>query len=235
MVSKSELSQDIMMAKTFTLYSYYRSSCSARVRIAAHLKGIDLKYSFIHLLKDDQNSEQYGQVNPSHSVPTLIISEDGAEDIVIRQSIAILEYFEEIGGESAVSLLPEDPVNRAKVRELVDIVSCDIQPVTNLRVIQRIKTAGLDVGEWQKHFMTSGLLAYETLVSKYSGKLSVDDSVTMADVVLAPAIDNAIRFDAFDPDQMPTIKRIVDEYNKIDAFKAGSWRNQPDTPDEFRT
>jgi maleylacetoacetate isomerase len=222
------------MAKTFTLYSYYRSSCSARVRIAAHLKGIDLKYSFIHLLKDDQNSEQYGQVNPSHSVPTLIVSEDGAEDVVIRQSIAILEYLEEIAGESN-PLLPKDPGDRAKVRELVNIVSCDIQPVTNLRVIRRIKTGGFDVGEWQKHFMTSGLLAYEKLASKYSGKLSVGDSVTMADVVLAPAIDNAIRFDAFDQDRMPTIKKIVVEYNKVDAFKAGSWRSQADTPDEFRT
>lgn len=223
------------MAKTYKLFTYYRSSCSARVRIAAHIKGIDMQYSFIHLLKNDQNSQEYGVVNPSHSVPTLIVGEDGSEDIVIRQSIAILEYLEEIAPDSTPLLPPlSDPSARAKVRELVNIVACDIQPVTNLRIIQRIKAAEMDGSQWQKHFMTSGLQAYENVASKYSGRYSVGDTVTMADVVLAPAIDNAVRF-GVDLEQMPTIKKIVSEYNKVEAFQKGHWTKQPDTPDEFKS
>ncbi|CAI8034045.1 Maleylacetoacetate isomerase [Geodia barretti] len=34
------------------LYSYFRSTCSWRVRIALALKGIEYEYRAVHLLKD---------------------------------------------------------------------------------------------------------------------------------------------------------------------------------------
>ncbi len=222
------------MAKTYTLYTYFRSSCSARVRIAAHLKGIELEYKFIQLLKNDQQSESYVALNPSQSVPTLIVAEDGKEEVTIGQSVAILEYFEETFPDAMPLLPASDAVARAKVRELVDVVACDTQPVTNLRILQRIRPAGIDADEWQQHFMTAGLSAYETLAAKSAGRYSVSDSVTLADVTLAPAFDNAVRF-GVDVGQFPTITRIMAELKKVDAFEKGSWKNQPDTPEELRS
>ena len=205
------------------------------MRIAAHLKGIDLQYNFVHLLKNDQQSESYTSVNPSRSVPTLVVTEDGKDEVIIGQSVAILEFFEETFPDSMPLLPPaSNPVARAKVRELVDIVACDIQPVTNLRILQRIRPAGIDANEWQQNFMTAGLRAYETLASAYAGKYSVGDNVTMADVVLAPAIDGAVRF-GVDIGEFPTIARIAEELKQVDAFQKGSWKNQPDTPEEFRS
>ena len=34
------------------LYSYYRSTCSWRIRIILHLKGIKFAYKAVHLVKD---------------------------------------------------------------------------------------------------------------------------------------------------------------------------------------
>lgn len=48
------------------LYSYWRSSCSYRVRIALALKGIDFEYRAVNLIKDggEQLKEDYALLNP---------------------------------------------------------------------------------------------------------------------------------------------------------------------------
>ena len=72
------------------------------------------------------------------------------------------------------------------------------------------------------------------LASKYAGRYSVGNSITLADVVLAPAIDGALRF-GVDIGEFQTITRVMEELNKVEAFEKGSWKTQPDTPEEFRT
>jgi len=221
---------------TYTLYTYFRSSCSARVRIAAYYKGIasEVEYRYIHLLKDEQHAQNYATLNPSESVPTLIVRWKGTPIATIRQSVAILEFLEETRPELPGLLPPtDDAVARAKVRELVNIIACDVQPVTNLRVLQRIQSAGIDDGEWKQQFTTAGLKAYEELAEVYAGRYSVGDQVTMADCVLAPAVDGALRF-GVDIQQFPTISRIFKELEKIEAFRNGRWNAQPDTPKELR-
>lgn len=221
------------MAPEYELYSYFRSSCSARVRIAAYWKGLEMNYKFVHLLKDEQKADGYTDLNPNKTVPTLVVREDGQE-FVIRQSIAILEYLEERHPDlSRLLPAPLNIVGRAKVRDLVNIVACDIQPVTNLRILNKIRPLGVDANEWQQTFMTAGLNAYEAIVSKTAGKYSVGDEVTMADVVLAPAVDGALRFKV-DMDRFPTIKKIYVELASLEAFEKGSWKAQPDTPMELR-
>ncbi len=222
------------MAPEYELYTYFRSSCSARVRTAAHWKGLELKYKYIHLLKNEQHASDYVEkCNPGKSVPTLVVRDKG-EEFRIRQSIAILEYLEEAHPDLPKLLPPaSDPVARAKVRDLVNIVACDIQPVTNLRILNRVRPLGVAAEEWQQDFMSAGLEAYERIASSSAGKFSVGNEVTMADVVLVPAVDGALRFKV-DMSRFPTVKRIYDEAQKIEAFQKGSWKTQPDTPEELR-
>lgn len=216
------------------LHSYFRSSCSARVRTAANLKGIPLTYSYIHLVKNEQSTPEYTAINPSASVPTLTVIDKNGKEIKIRQSIAILEFFEEYYPAKTPLLPPStDPIGRARVRELVDIVACDIQPVTNLRIIQRVRGLNGDVGVWQKELMTAGLQAYEKLCELYAGKYSVGDSITLADVCLAPAVEGAVRF-GVDMGAFPIVSRIYDVVKANEAFVKGDWRHQEDTPEEFR-
>ncbi|XP_048218536.1 maleylacetoacetate isomerase isoform X5 [Perognathus longimembris pacificus] len=72
-----------MQAGKPILYSYFRSSCSWRVRIALALKGINYETVPINLIKDggQQFSEEFQALNPMKQVPVLKI--DG---IVIGQS-----------------------------------------------------------------------------------------------------------------------------------------------------
>lgn len=221
------------MAPTYELYTYFRSSCSARVRIAASFKGIAITPHFINLLKSGQSSEEYGGVNPSESVPTLVVAEEDGQRVIIQQSIAALEYLEESRPDLA-QLLPSSARERAAVRQLVNIVASDIQPVTNLRVLQQVKKLGAEASQWQREWMLRGLLAYEkTMVRQGVGKYSYGASITMADVVLAPAVDGALRF-GVDLEQMPNVQRVYAELQQLPALKLGSWRAQPDTPKEFR-
>ena len=54
-----------------TLYSFFRSSASHRVRIALNLKGIAHEMAFVHLDKDGgQNlKDWYRTINPHERVP----------------------------------------------------------------------------------------------------------------------------------------------------------------------
>ena len=185
----------INMTPEYELYTYFRSSCSARVRIAAHWKGIELKYKYIHLLKNEQQASDYAdRCNPGMTVPTLVVRKDGKE-FLIRQSVAILEYFEEAHSDLPRLLPPaSDPEARAKVIDLVNINACDTQPLTNLKILNRVRPLGVAAEQWQQDFMSAGLQAYEKIASSIAGRFSVGDEVTLADVVLIPAVDNALRF-----------------------------------------
>jgi maleylacetoacetate isomerase len=234
----------MMASHTFayTLYTFFGSSCSARVRIAAHHKKIPLTYKFIRLHKGDQHLPSYiSTINPSASVPALVvhnINSDPEVDspvAIITQSIAIIEYLEEVH-PSPIKLLPslEEPLLRAKVRELANIIACDIQPLTNMRVFKHIASLvspgdpnSWHEDDWQRHFMTLGLSAYEKLVAECAGKFSVGDQLTMADVCLIPAIDRAERYEV-DMTKFPIVRKINNEIRQTEAYKKGGLRSQPD-------
>ena len=230
-----------MENQEFHLHTYFRSSCAARIRIACHLKSIPLKYSYINLVTAAQLSAEYKATNPSASVPTLTITSPSSPPIVIRQSIAILEFLEEAYPDKR-SLLPkrEEIVQRAKVRELVGVIACDTQPPSNLRILKSVKTLVPSAPDeaakkWACEIMSKGLLAYDVLAEKYAGKYSVGESITMADVCLMPAVDGALRW-GVDVEKLGsgTVWRVYEALRVDEAFVNGGWRAQEDTPQEFR-
>ncbi|KAL7267432.1 hypothetical protein RUND412_009986 [Rhizina undulata] len=225
---------------SLTLHTYFRSSCSARVRTALYHKNLSFTSVPIHLLKSEQTSPAYTALNPSCSVPTLTVSTADNRTLVINQSISILEYLEEAYPPPEYpSLLPKDAGDRAFVRDLACILACDTQPVANLRVLNEVEMiAGKDASvAWCKKFMERGLKAYEAKLARLpehkTGRYSFGDGVTMADVCLAPAVEAALRFGC----DLREIKRIVEIYealSKLDSFLKGDWRHQEDTPEQFR-
>jgi maleylacetoacetate isomerase len=224
-----------MSSSALHLHTYFRSSCSARVRTAAHLKGIPLEYTYIHLLKDEQSSPTYKLSNPSASVPTLSLTDKEGHEITIRQSVAILEFLEDYFPDTPPLLPPSsDPISRARVRELVNIIANDTQPPTNLRILKRVKKLGGDANVWAKDLMTEGLRAYDKVAEKYAGVYSVGDEITLADVCLAPACEGALRFEV-QLEEFPTVWRVYGRICGLEAFRRGDWRHQEDTPEEFRS
>ncbi|CAB4065524.1 maiA [Lepeophtheirus salmonis] len=207
------------------LYSYFRSSCSWRVRIALNLKAVEFETEPVHLIKDggEQHKEDYKEKNPMAQVPTL-----GIDGIYLTQSVAIMEFLEE-KYPNAIRLLPKDVHDRARVRELTEVIASGIQPIQNLNVMQKYSTETDKRMEWSKHWITRGFEAVEKLLSKYSGKFCVGDEVSMADCCLIPQVYNANRFKV-EMDQFPNVLRICDELEAIEAFKKAHPSVQPDCP-----
>lgn len=171
-------------------------------------------------------------------MPTLTVTPASGEKVVIRQSVAIVEFLEEYFPDKR-KLLPDlkDPITRAKVRELVNVIATDTQPPTNLRILKRVKkvSQGSETapGEWAKEIMSKGLEAYDKIAERYAGKYSVGDEVTLADVCLAPAVEGALRNNV-DIGQFPTVERIYNNVRVLEEFKKGDWKHQGDTPEEFK-
>ncbi|KAL2911851.1 hypothetical protein HK105_208701 [Polyrhizophydium stewartii] len=205
------------------LYTYWRSSASWRVRIALHHKGIDFESIFVNLLKGEQASsrchpDEFKATNPTGLVPALVINGE-----TILESPAILELLEELFPERP--LLPKDPIARAKVRAIANIIGCDIHPVQNLRVL---KYAGQDrMAEWAKHFIDLGFEGLEKVVKGTAGKYCFGDEVTLADVFLVPQIGNAVRW-GVDMSKFPTLAAIGDRLGELDAFRKAHPTAQPD-------
>ncbi|KAK3719253.1 hypothetical protein LTR37_004472 [Vermiconidia calcicola] len=215
----------------FELHTYYRSSCSGRLRIALNLKNLHTDYVYVHLFKGEQRSEKHMQLNPSGTVPVLLHQrEDEGGSFSITQSIAALEYLEEIYPDQ-VPLLPplSQPPDRAKVRTLVNIVAIDIQPFSNRSVVKRVTDLGGNAEEWNSGFMTKGLQAYEAVAAKTAGRYSVGDRITLADVCLVPAIWAAEKHDV-ELQKFPTVMRIYKAMSELEAVQKAHWSSQEDTP-----
>ncbi|KAI9294349.1 glutathione transferase zeta 1 [Neoconidiobolus thromboides FSU 785] len=204
------------------LYSYFRSSCSARVRIALILKGIEYDYVPIHLVEGKQKSQEYLDINLQGKLPCLKIG-----DKVISQSLAILEYLEEVYPENP--LLPKDPFERSKVRSLALSIVADIQPIQNLSVLKKI---GDGNKEWANYFITEGFKILEQELKSVHGKYGYGDAITLLDLCIYPQVYNALRFEV-DMNEFPIINQIYKNLEQVEAFQKGDWKAQPDTPKEL--
>lgn len=214
------------------LYSYFRSSASYRVRIALNLKSLPYETVPVHLVKDggQQLSPEYRALNPDALVPTLIDEANGAT-AVLTQSLAIIEYLDEIHPTPA--LLPPNALDKAYVRGIALSIACDIHPLNNLRVL-RYLVRELHVNEddkngWYRHWCEQGLAALEAMLvkDKRVGMFCYGDTPTLADCCLVPQIVNAQRFDC-DLSEMPTLMRIHDACLALDPFIHAAPVNQPD-------
>ncbi|KAL4160204.1 hypothetical protein PRNP1_000775 [Phytophthora ramorum] len=215
-------------ASDYVLYSYWRSSCTWRVRIALEWKGVPFEYRAVHLLNGggEQFQDEYTTLNPNQRLPTLMV--DGH---VLPQSSAILEFLEETHPEKP--LLPTDPFARAQVRNLCAIIGCDIQPIQNLTV--QIKATedlpeeqrAAKKQEWGRFWIERGFKALERELVETAGIYCFGDEVTLADLYLQPQVYNADRV-GVDMVKYPTIARISAGLKAVPAFQKAHPSQQPD-------
>ncbi|MHA7879388.1 MAG: maleylacetoacetate isomerase [Saccharospirillum sp.] len=203
------------------LYDYWRSSAAYRVRIALNLKGLNPEHTDINLREGLQRSDEYRAVNAAGLVPVLDL-----EPGIVRQSMAIIEYLDDTHPEPP--LLPSDPLARAQVRALALDIACDMHPLNNLRVLNRLKDQfGADeqaVNDWYHHWLSQGFDALERQAAENrSADWFVGGRMSLVDVVLVPQIYNALRFE-FDMTPYPRLMHIYDAANRLDAF----WHAAPE-------
>ncbi len=176
------------------LYNYFRSSASFRVRIALALKGLPYDYVPVNLLKGEQHADAFTAISPTALVPSLVTD----EGLALGQSMAIIEYLDEV--HPAPPLLPGSPFDRARVRALAQTIACEIHPLNNLRVLQylsrELKVDEEQRNNWYRHWVRLGLEAYEReLALLPAGTYSFGNTPTLADCLLVPQIFNARRLD----------------------------------------
>ena len=216
------------MRDSLVLYDYWRSSAAYRVRIALNIKALRYEQQPVHLVRDggQQRQPAYASLNPQRLVPTLLHGE-----AVLTQSLAIVEYLEERWPEPR--LLPQDPLERARVRSLAQVIACDLHPLNNLRVLaylrDRLRIDDTARTEWYRHWVADGLTAFESLLARAGGKSRFchGDSPGLADCCLMPQVYNARRFDC-DMQAFPLIRQVAANCETIDAFKQAHPDNQPD-------
>jgi maleylpyruvate isomerase len=223
-----------MIFNLMKLYNYFRSSAAYRVRIALNLKGIEWEHVGVHLLKREQRSPEFLKLNPAGLVPALVDDEDN----VLTQSLAIIEYLDDLKPRKA-RMVPTSPIAKAYVRALSLSLACDVHPLNNVRVLNYL-TAELNVTQaqkdaWISHWITTGLDAFEKTLAKERaaksdlapGKFCVGDAPTMADCVLVPQVFSARRFNV-DVSKYPLIEAIDAHCGAVAAFADAHPSKQPD-------
>jgi maleylpyruvate isomerase len=207
------------------LYSFFRSSAAYRVRIALNLKGLAYETVGIHLTKDGgrNRSPEYRAVNPQMRVPALALP--GGE--VLIQSLAIIDYLDEVYPEPP--LLPADPIERAQVRAIAQVIACDIHPLNNVGPLRYLKNElkheQAEIDAWYAHWIASGFEALEQLIG--SGPYAFGPHVTLADICLVPQVANARRFKV-PLDRFPKIVAADAACKLLPAFDKARPENQPD-------
>jgi len=204
------------------LHGFFRSSASYRVRIALNIKGVRHESVAHHLRRQEQRDPQYLAINPQGLVPALVV---GGE--VLTQSLAICEYLDEVFPDPP--LLPADPLARARVRAAAQVIACDIHPIQNLKILDRLRANGLGdeaVNAWARQTIDEGLDAFAALLPETAGPFCFGDRVTLADICLIPQLANARRFGV--SLRWPRIERIEAACLALDAFHRAMPDNQPD-------
>ncbi|WP_242526422.1 maleylacetoacetate isomerase [Novosphingobium sp. KA1] len=206
------------------LHGYWRSGAAYRVRIALGLKGITYRQVTHDLRKGAQDDPAYRCLAPQGLVPVL-----EADGLTLTQSPAILEWIEERW--PAPPLLPPDRDGRAAVRAMAALIGCDVHPLNNLRVLQKLRSdfsaSESQVNGWIAHWISEGFSALEVLVGRYGEGLCHGDRPSLADCYLVPQLYSAERF-GVDLTPYPRLRAIGARMAALPAVQAAHPARQPD-------
>lgn len=210
------------------MYGFWRSQATFRLRVALNLKGCAYTELPVDLDAGQQNDEAFRAINPSGSVPALRVG-----DAVLTQSLAVLEYLEEVCPRPP--LLPSDPLGRARVRALAGLAVSDAHPLIVPRIRRYLaEHAGFDPDSWrawQTHWFSAGLRSLEARLARdrETGDFCHGAEPTIADLCLAGLHAGARTFGIHVPD-IPTVDRIVARCMALDAFDRARADRQADYP-----
>jgi glutathione S-transferase len=160
------------------LYNSQLSPFSARVRVAAYTKKLDIE--IVNAFSDPVLLAELEKINPMRMVPTLV--HDG---LVLPESEVICEYFEDLG--LAPSLRPDDAEGRARVRLLSRIGDLYImEPMT--RLSGQISPKGRDMALVERELaeLASGMSWLNHYLD--GSAFAVGGKFSLADCTLAPIL-----------------------------------------------
>jgi maleylacetoacetate isomerase len=211
-----------------TLYGYWRSLATFRVRAALNLKGIAFTEKIVDLSKGEQFGAQFHALNAQHVLP--LLEHDGLR---LAQSLAIVEYLDETF--AGPPLLPKDAAGRARVRALAQITAADVHPLIVPRVRNYLGSEFSIEEEgrmkWARHWLMVGSEAIEARLAGdgLSGQFAHGDQITIADLALVSHVIGARLFKV-ELDRAPTLEAIANRCLAMAAFASAHPLRQPGAP-----
>lgn len=210
------------------MYGNWRSAAAFRVRAALNLKGIPCEEVFLDLDAGDQHGPEFRKINPQGAVPALFHG-DGPP---LTQSLAILDYLEEVHPEPA--LLPAQPRARARARSLAQIVACDTHPLYVPRVrsflMEHYALPPERMLEFVRHAFAMGLTTLEArLREPETGRFAQGDALSHADLCLASLWVGTAIF-GVDTGPYPTVRRIAEACLALEPVARAHPLRQPGAP-----
>jgi len=208
------------MTNSVHLFGFWRSLATYRVRIALALKGISYTEESVNLLKGEQFDGEVARLNPQFTLPVML-----QRDTHLSQSLAIVEYIEDCYPTPA--LLPQNPLDKAKVRAFALISIADTHPLTvpraRKRLLEQFKASDDDVQAWARYWSELALNAMESRLQErsQSSRYCFSDKPGLADIALASQITGAGYF-GLTHEEYPLISQIMSELNNMDEFVSTS-------------
>src|SRR5471032_1229434 len=199
---------------SITVYGFWRSIASFRVRVALKLKGLAFEEIPIDILSGEQFQPEYAAISAERVVPTFI--HDGHS---IFQSLAIIEYLDELQPEPR--LIPQDAKERAYARSLALMTVADAHPLVTPRVRNHLaKTFGADakaIEAWGKHWTTEGLATYERLLARRApAPFALGAEPGLADICIAGQVVTA-QYHKMEMSAFPAVARLSDRCFEMPA------------------
>ncbi|MGH6793988.1 MAG: maleylacetoacetate isomerase, partial [Methylocella sp.] len=177
-------------------------------------------------------SEEHRARNPAGLVPVW----READGFTLSQSLAIIEYLDEIYPDPP--LLPDNSRQKAVCREIAYTIACDIHPVGNLRVVEKLAADfGAGTGawaSWNRHWIGTGFAAIEARLAAIAGRYAAGDQITLADICLVPQVYNARRA-GLDLAPYPRIAAADAAAREHPAFAQAVPEAQPDAATKAET
>jgi glutathione S-transferase len=190
------------------LYSLAVSPFAARVRISIRAKGLSVRI----IDNPDVASEAFGKLNPLRRVPVLVL-DDGRS---IAESETIVDYLED--NYPKISLLPVDPLERARVRLVARVAELYVFPA----VVQILMSRGAPSTGDAKMDSLFGVVQRTLhelesfLVDTQASWRAFGDRLTTADGALAPFL--------FYVDMLAKTsgRALLDRQPRLERFWAGA-------------
>lgn len=212
------------------LYGYWRSSASWRVRWALAIKGIPYEYIPVDLLKGENNSSTHLKRNPAGAVPVLEIIAKSGESDFLSESVAIMEWIDEVYSLKGPSLFPGLPLERAHIRHMVEIVNSMTAPLQIPKVQKKYSDEPEKRNQWAQFWIIEGLNVFAKLQKTYGGRWSFGDELSAADIALIPQIYNAIRYEIDVKAMWPRLWEIYQNARALESCVVADPDHQKDTP-----
>ena len=196
------------MALDIDLITDKGSNSSERVEWVLNYKKISFKWTKY----PDNPGDDYRKINPLVRVPSLL-----ANGKPLSESMAMIEFLEEL--QPLPSIFPKSSWDRAKVREICEIVNATIHPIQNSKVAGFFipGIAKTEIRPYRARWIGENLKLLEPLLFRES-QFAYGSAFSAADVFVAPIFRKGIEL-GLNMDNFPAYKNHLKHCYSIEEIR----------------